>query len=96
MAIINRGVILLEAQPVVAMQGLRGKIWRQTIEKGGLPEIEKDHAVISTKLFAGKTVVHVFSNETPGNGFEPVEPHLEDVYFSVIGGHVGNHKPDVA
>jgi ABC-2 type transport system ATP-binding protein len=93
MAIINKGEILLEAQPVAAAKGLQGKIWRKMIEKGELPQVEKDYAVISTKLFAGKTVAHVFSNGSPGEGFEEVQPDLEDVYFSAMSGHIGNYKP---
>jgi ABC-2 type transport system ATP-binding protein len=94
MAIINRGEILLEAEPERAMKGLQGKIWQQMIDKNTLAEVEKNHSVISTKLFAGKTIVHVFSHEKPGNGFEPVDADLEDVYFSTMAGHVGNHKPE--
>lgn len=93
MAIINRGEILLEAQPVAAMKNLKGKIWRQMIEKHEFADIEKNHSVVSTKLFAGKTVVHVFNHEKPGDGFEPVEPDLEDVYFSAM---TGNLKPETA
>src|SRR5690349_22048718 len=52
MAIIDKGQILLEAQPASAMKDLKGKIWRQMIEKNELADIEKNHAVISTKLFA--------------------------------------------
>jgi hypothetical protein len=39
--------------------------------------------VISTRLFAGKTIVHVLSDKKPA-GFEPVEGGLEDVYFSTL------------
>lgn len=94
MAIIDRGEILLEAQPMGVMKALQGKIWRQMIGKERLAEIAKGHSVISTKLFAGQTVVHVFSDEKPGNDFEPVEPDLEDVYFSTMAGHIGNRKPE--
>lgn len=96
MAIINRGEILLEAQPASAMKDLKGKIWRQMIDKTDLEEVEKNHAVISTKLFAGKTVVHVYSSEKPGEGFEAVEPDLEDVYFTTMTGHIGNRKLEMA
>lgn len=89
MAIIDRGEILLEAQPMGAINDLKGKIWRQMIDKRSLTETEKNHAVISTKLFSGKTVVHVFSPSKPGDDFEPVEPDLEDVYFSTMAGHIG-------
>ena len=92
MAIIDRGEILLEAQPMGAIDDLKGKIWRQMIDKSALTETEKNHAVISTKLFSGRTVVHVFCNARPGNDFEPVEPDLEDVYFSTMAGHIGTSK----
>jgi ABC-2 type transport system ATP-binding protein len=84
MAIINKGEILLEAEPVRAMHDLRGRIWRRVIAKAELPAIEQSYAVISTKLLGGRTVVHVFSDGAPGAGFEPTEPDLEDVYFSAM------------
>ena len=96
MAIINKGEILLETEPVVAMQSLKGKIWRQMIDRNELPEIEKNHSLISTKLFSGKTVVHIFSNEHPGKGFDQVDPDLEDVYFTTMSGHALNLKPGTA
>lgn len=92
MAIIDQGEILLEAQPMDAIKDLQGKIWRRMIDKSALTETAKDHAVISTKLFAGKTVVHVFSPSKPGDAFESVEPDLEDVYFSTMAGHIGQRN----
>ncbi len=92
MAIIDRGEILLEAEPLGAIEGMRGKIWRSVVERSALPEVERTHAVISTKLLAGRTVVHVHSDGAPGAGFEPVEPDLEDVYFSTMAGHVGRRR----
>ncbi|CAN5179992.1 hypothetical protein BH23BAC1_BH23BAC1_48720 [soil metagenome] len=92
MAIINKGEILLQAQPLAAIKSLRGKIWRLMIEKNKLAEIEKNYRVISTKLFSGKTVVYVYSEIFPGAGFELVEPDLEDVYFSTMTGHMGTGR----
>ena len=96
MAIINRGEILLEAVPMEAVAALEGRVWRRTIERGALAEVEREHAVISTKLLAGRTVVHVYSEGAPGAGFEPVEPDLEDVYFSAMAGHIGRRRPQTA
>ena len=92
MAIIDRGEILLEAEPLGAVNDLRGRIWRRVIEKGALPEVERAHAVISTKLLGGRTVVHVYSAAPPGAGFEPAEPDLEDVYFGTMAGHIGRRE----
>jgi ABC-2 type transport system ATP-binding protein len=91
MAIINKGEILLEAEPARAMHDLGGRIWRRVIAKSELSAIEQAHAVISTKLLGGRTVVHVFSDGVPGGGFEPTEPDLEDVYFSAMVGHLRGH-----
>jgi len=92
MAIIDQGEILLEAEPLGAVDEIRGRIWRRVISKAELPALELQHAVISTKLFAGRTVVHVYSDTAPGPGFEPAEPDLEDVYFSTMAGHVGRRR----
>jgi ABC-type multidrug transport system ATPase subunit len=82
MAIINRGRILKEAEPQKAVEALNGKIWRSIADKHNLPQLEAQYKIISTKLFRGRTVVHVYSDQHPGNSFEQVQPDLEDVYFS--------------
>ncbi|WP_299825689.1 ABC transporter ATP-binding protein [uncultured Pontibacter sp.] len=87
MAIINKGQILQEAEPLKAVEGLQGLIWRRIVEKSMLPELEREYKVISTKLLSGRTVVHVYSDENPGNSFELVAPDLEDVYFATMAGH---------
>jgi ABC-2 type transport system ATP-binding protein len=87
MAIIDRGEILLEAEPLRAVDELKGRIWRRVIDRGALPDVEREHAVISTKLLGGRTVVHVHAGASPGAGFESVEPDLEDVYFTTMAGH---------
>jgi hypothetical protein len=54
MAIIDRGEILLEAEPLAAVAALRGRIWRaRRVAKHELPALEREHAVICTKLQAG-------------------------------------------
>ncbi|WP_439882782.1 ABC transporter ATP-binding protein [Pontibacter sp. MBLB2868] len=87
MAIINKGEILLEAQPQQAVAALKGRVWRKLTEKSALPELEQEHQVISAKLLSGRTMVHIYSPETPGSDFELVEPDLEDVYFSTMTGN---------
>ena len=84
MAIINKGEVLLTGDPVSVMDNLKGKIWKKLIEKAELPALQASQQVISSRLFAGKTVVHVLADGAPGSGFEVVNPDLEDVYFSEI------------
>lgn len=93
MAIINKGEILLEAEPLKAIEGLKGKIWRKIIHKSELSSIEQTHQVISTKLLGGRTLVHVYSAENLP-GFESVAPDLEDVYFSAMAGHYRTSPPN--
>ena len=62
------------------------------VPKAGLGALEREHAVISTKLFAGRTVARVHSEADPGAGFEPAEPDLEDVYFWTMAGHNGRRR----
>jgi ABC-2 type transport system ATP-binding protein len=96
MAIIDRGEILLEAEPLRSIDNLRGRIWRRIIDRNELDDVQRTHAVISTKLLAGRTVVYVYSESEPASGFEPSEPNLEDVYFSALGGHIGSRATTAA
>ena len=84
LAIIGHGQILLEAEPLQAVAALNGRVWKRVVQKGELSGIERAHAVLSTKLVAGRPVVRVLNDTTPGEGFESVEPNLEDVYFSTL------------
>lgn len=86
MAIIDRGQIIMEAEPLKAMEELKGQIWRKIIEKNAFQVLDREYKVISTKLLSGRTVVHIYSPENPRNGFEAVEPDLEDVYFKAMAG----------
>ncbi len=88
MAIIHQGRVLYEGGPEAAVSSLEGKIWQRRIPKAELNEIEKRHRVISSKMVAGQPMVHVYADSSPGDGFEPARPGLEDVFFSRIGGLV--------
>jgi len=81
MAIIDKGKIILKGSTLDAMSRLEGKIWEKEILKDELPKYEERYDVISTRLFAGKTFIHVYSESNPENGFSTIVPSLEDVYF---------------
>ena len=101
MAIINGGEILLEAEPLRAIEDVRGRVWRKLVPKESVAEVEKELPVISTKMLAGRTYVNVYSETQPGAEFETVDPDLKDVYFSAMGGYHraatnGSAQPAVA
>jgi len=96
MAIIDGGEILLAAEPSRAIEELRGRIWRRTVSRDALQALEREQAVISTKLLGGRTIAHVYANTSPGAAFEPVEPDMKDVYFSVMTGQYGRRLAEAA
>lgn len=84
MAILAGGRIVAGGRPEELVEKLRGRVWRKTVEKSELARCRADFDVISTRLFAGKTLVHVVSDDRPHESFEPLQPDLEDVYFSTL------------
>ena len=56
----------------------------KTISRDELDAHRERYRVISTRLFAGRTIIHVQSDSDPGDGFSPVQGGLEDVYFSTL------------
>ena len=84
MAIISGGRVLMTGEPLQSIRDIDGRVWRRSIDKHDLDDYQKRYAVISTKLIAGRTVIHVFSETQPDPSFEPVTTSLEDVYFSTL------------
>ncbi|MFT6215104.1 MAG: ABC-type multidrug transport system ATPase subunit [Roseivirga sp.] len=85
MAIMNLGRIVYNGSPLTVLDDLAGMVWQRKIERGELPEYEANFRVISNKMVAGKPQIHVLSESNPGEGFLPVQPNLEDVFFAKIG-----------
>jgi ABC-type multidrug transport system ATPase subunit len=90
MAIINKGQVLLCGEPQKLIDDVADKIWARFVTKQELPLFQKQHAVISTRLLMGRTLIHVYEEGDPGHGFEEALATLEDVYFATIS---GRHQP---
>jgi len=84
MAVLAGGRVQLEGAPLDLIQRTRGRLWRKTIARADLDTYRERYQLISTRLFAGRTVVHVLSDTDPGDGFSALEGDLEDVYFSTL------------
>jgi ABC-2 type transport system ATP-binding protein len=84
MAIIANGEVLHHGQPLAAIESVRGKTWKKVIERDQLEHHQRDHQVISSRWFAGRTLIHVLADAWPDDSFTPVEPGLEDVYFTTL------------
>ncbi|HRD46652.1 MAG TPA: ABC transporter ATP-binding protein [Caulobacter sp.] len=87
MAIICDGKIVAKGAPVDMVGALRGRVWKKTIDKSQLDAYRASHQVISTRLFGGRTVIHIVADNDPGDGFTAVQGDLEDVYFSTLTSH---------
>jgi ABC-2 type transport system ATP-binding protein len=84
MAIMNLGKIVYSGSPITVIDDLKGNVWQKMVERNELEQYQNDYKVISDKMVAGKPLIHVLSDSNPGNGFESVEPGLEDVFFTKI------------
>ncbi|HVR38391.1 MAG TPA: ABC transporter ATP-binding protein [Thermoanaerobaculia bacterium] len=84
MAILAGGRVVAQGEPAKLIAELDGRIWRKTVPKRSVDDYRANLSVISTHLFAGQTRLHVLADDPPDEGFERVEPDLEDVYFSVL------------
>jgi ABC-2 type transport system ATP-binding protein len=84
MAIIAGGRIVRAGAPLELIAELRGRVWRKAINKAELESHRAAHQVIASRLFGGRTMIHVLAETQPGEGFEPAEGGLEDVYFSTL------------
>jgi ABC-type multidrug transport system ATPase subunit len=84
MAIIHKGKLLFAGSPDESLRGIDGKVWEKSIAKSELEGYAATGQLISNRLVAGQPVIHLLSDERPGEGFVTAEPSLEDVFFSAI------------
>jgi ABC-2 type transport system ATP-binding protein len=84
MAVLADGRVQLEGAPLELMHAARGRIWMKVVERSELASHRERYEVLSTRLFAGRTAVHILADQDPGNGFTSVDAGLQEVYFSTL------------
>ena len=84
MAVMAEGRVQIEGSPQELIHSARGRVWMKVVDRAELARVREHCEVLSTRLFAGRTVVHILSDGDPGNGFTPVDAGLEDVYFCTL------------
>jgi len=87
LAIMDKGKVLASGTPGQLTDALAGRIWQASVTRGEVAALRERHKVISTRLYTGRTTVHVVADALPAPGFTPVEATLDDAYFVAIGGH---------
>ena len=83
MAVLAGGKVQLEGAPLDLIADTKGRIWKKTIARDELEAHQQQYQVISTRLFAGRTIIHILADNKP-SGFDDVEAGLEDVYFTTL------------
>ena len=83
MAVLAGGKVQLEGAPLDLIAQTKGRIWKKTIGREELDAHKERYQVISTRLFAGRTIIHILADSRPA-GFDDVEAGLEDVYFTTL------------
>jgi ABC-type multidrug transport system ATPase subunit len=86
MAILSQGRVLLHGEPGALVARFEGRVWRKSVVRSEVARYQGAMPVLFTRLAAGRSVVHVLSDQSPGDGFEPAEPDLEHVYFATLHG----------
>lgn len=95
MAVLASGKIVLQGNPIDLTDTLNGQIWRKSVSQAESVEIENNMPVISKRLFAGQTIVHILAQNAP-EGFESAPANLEDVYFSTLHSHRNTNQTKAA
>jgi len=84
MAVMNKGRVLFSGKTDDALLEVKGKVWEKKVLKAELADYQNRYRVISNKLVGGQPMIHVFSEEEPGNDFYRAEENLEDVFFAKL------------
>ena len=84
MAVIVAGQVRLEGAPDDLITASKGSIWEKTISRAEMSDYAEQFNIISSRLQAGRSVIHVLSDTDPGSDFVSVDGGLEDVYFTTL------------
>ena len=92
MAIMNEGRIICKGEPQNVIDELNNSVWQKLIKRNELESYKNTFDVISNKMIGGKPLIHVLSPQQPEEGFQQVNPTLEDVFFAKINTTQNNLK----
>lgn len=84
-AVIRDGTVVAVTSPGDARGSIAGRIFEGTVPRGELDALQRERRVTQAVLVEGNNRVRVYEpNGTPPEGFEPVQPTLEDAYLVLV------------
>ncbi|HKE97040.1 MAG TPA: ABC transporter ATP-binding protein [Povalibacter sp.] len=84
MAIMDGGEIVAQGVPAEMIQALDGRMWSKKVAPGSFDEHRMKFRVLASRMSGGLHDIHVLSDIHPGEGFVPLRPDLEHVYFAAL------------
>ncbi len=84
LAIIHEGEVVCQGNPADLIAEMQTKVWQKTVPRDESDQLEGALTLLSSRLLAGNRRIRIWSEQLPGEGFESVQPDLEDVYFSTF------------
>jgi ABC-type multidrug transport system ATPase subunit len=85
MAVLVNGEVRAQGDPLELVRALEGRVYRRFAAESEL-RLDPAVKVLSSRLAAGRPVVQVLADSSPGPEWEAVAPTLEDVYFTHLRG----------
>jgi ABC-type multidrug transport system ATPase subunit len=84
MAILNKGRIEYQGSTSDALLIMKDKIWSKLVQKTELKELSQQYEMLSTRMQAGKPLIHIYNEEPMNADWQSVAPNLEDFYFKKL------------
>jgi ABC-type multidrug transport system ATPase subunit len=83
LAILFNGRVVAEGELASLVAKLQGRVWRKPVPRAEADALRQAFEIVSTRHADGRLILHVLSDGSPGEGFEPVGGDLQDVYFAM-------------
>ena len=83
LAILFNGRVVADGELAPLVAKLQGRVWRKPVARAEADALRQAFDVVSTRHADGRLILHVLSDGSPGEGFEPVGGDLQDLYFAM-------------
>ena len=96
MAVMGGGRVVARGGPEGLIGTIRGRVWRNTLDKGEVERATDGMDVLNTRLSMGRVIASVLHAGSPGSGWQEADPVLEDAYFAYLNGFMADAPAEMA